>query len=124
MKLRKARRHLYESLDAQQEREDGDYWPRDFADWRPIPSELLEEDDVRQAVENAINSLSPMFREVLTLRDMQNLTIKETATILGISEGAVKTRLHRARLLLRDSLAPGIDGLWSKAQPYRKVRSW
>jgi RNA polymerase sigma-70 factor (ECF subfamily) len=122
--LRKARRHLYESLDGQQEGVDGDYWPRDFADWRPIPSELLEEDDVRQAVEDAINSLSPMFREVLTLRDMQNLSIKETSTVLGISEGAVKTRLHRARLLLRDSLAPGIDGCWSKVQPYRKVRSW
>lgn len=124
MKLRKARRHLYESLDGQQEREDGNYWPRDFADWRPIPSELLEKDDVRQAVENAINSLSPMFREVLTLRDMQNLSIKETSTILGISEGAVKTRLHRARLLLRDSLAPGIDGCWGSGQPYRKVRTW
>jgi RNA polymerase sigma-70 factor (ECF subfamily) len=124
MKLRKARRHLYEPLDGQQEGEDGDYWPRDFADWRPIPSELLEKDDVRQAVENAINSLSPIFREVLTLRDIQNLSIKETSTVLGISESAVKTRLHRARLLLRDSLAPGIDGCWSKAQPYRKVRSW
>lgn len=124
MKLRKARRHLYESIDSQQEGEEGDYSPRDFADWRPIPSELLEKDEVRQAVENAINSLSPIFREVLTLRDMQNLSIKETSTVLGISEGAVKTRLHRARLLLRDSLAPGIDGCWSKSQPYRKVRSW
>jgi RNA polymerase sigma-70 factor (ECF subfamily) len=124
MKLRKARPHLYESIDDQWQDGDGDFWPRDFADWRPIPSELLEKDEVRQAVENAINSLSPMFREVLTLRDMQNLSIRETSTVLGISEGAVKTRLHRARLLLRDSLAPGIDGCWSKAQPYRKVRSW
>ena len=124
MKLRKARRHLYESIDEQQQTEEGDYWPRDFADWRPIPSELLEKDDVRQAVQNAINSLSPISREVVTLRDIQNLSIRETSTILGISEAAVKTRLHRARLLLRDSLAPGIDGCWSKAQPYRKVRAW
>ena len=124
MKLRKARPHLYESIDDQRQDGDGEFWPRDFADWRPIPSELLEKDEVRQAVENAINSLSPMFREVLTLRDMQNLSIRETSTVLGISEGAVKTRLHRARLLLRDCLAPGIDGCWSKAQPYRKVRSW
>ena len=124
MKLRKAHRHLYESIDEQQQTEEGDYWPRDFADWRPIPSELLEKDDVRQAVQNAINSLSPISREVVTLRDIQNLSIRETSTILGISEAAVKTRLHRARLLLRDSLAPGIDGCWNKAQPYRKVRSW
>jgi RNA polymerase sigma-70 factor (ECF subfamily) len=123
-KLRKARRHLYESIDGQKEGEEGDYWPRDFADWRPIPSEVLEEDEVRLAVENAINSLSPVFREVVTLRDIQNLSIRETSTVLGISEAAVKTRLHRARLLLRDSLAPGIDGCWSKGQPYRKVRPW
>jgi RNA polymerase sigma-70 factor (ECF subfamily) len=124
MKLRKARPHLYESIDERQQTEDGDFWPNDFADWRPIPSELLEKDEVRQALQNAINSLSPIFREVVTMRDVQNLSIRETSTILGISEGAVKTRLHRARLLLRDSLAPGIDGCWSKAQPYRKVRAW
>lgn len=113
MKLRKARRHLYESIDEQQLNDEGDYWPRDFADWRPIPSELLEKDEVRQAVENAINSLNPLFREVVTLRDIQNLSIRETSMILGISEAAVKTRLHRARLLLRDSLAPG-EGCWRK----------
>jgi RNA polymerase sigma-70 factor, ECF subfamily len=124
MRLRKARRHLYEPIDGEPGNDEGDYWPRDFADWRPIPSELLEENDLRRAVENAINSLSPMFREVVTLRDMQNLSITETADILGISRAAVKTRLHRARLLLRDSLAPGIDGCWVKGQPYRKVRSW
>jgi RNA polymerase sigma-70 factor (ECF subfamily) len=124
VKLRKARRHLYESLDEQHQTEEGDYRPRDFADWRPIPSELLETGTVRQAVQKAINSLSPIFREVVTLRDIQNLSIRETSTILGISEAAVKTRLHRARLLLRDSLAPGIDGCWGKGQPYRKVRPW
>jgi RNA polymerase sigma-70 factor (ECF subfamily) len=124
MRLRKARRHLYEPIEGHAVDDDGDYWPRDFADWRPIPSELLEENDLRNAVENAINSLNPLFREVVTLRDMQNLSIAETADILGISCAAVKTRLHRARLLLRDSLAPGIDGFWIKGQPYRKVRSW
>ena len=124
MNLRKGHRHLYESIDDNREGYEGDYWPRDFADWRPIPSEVLEKEDVRRAVENAINSLSPILREVVSLRDIQNLSVRETATILEISEGAVKTRLHRARLLLRDSLAPGFDGLWSKGKPYRKVRPW
>ena len=124
MNLRKGHRHLYESIDDNREGYEGDYWPRDFADWRPIPSEVLEKEDVRRAVENAINSLSPILREVVSLRDIQNLTVRETATILEISEGAVKTRLHRARLLLRDSLAPGFDGSWSKGQAYRKVRPW
>jgi RNA polymerase sigma-70 factor (ECF subfamily) len=124
MKLKKARPHLYESIDDQQQNEEGDFWPKDYADWRPIPSELLEQKEIRQAVQNAINSLSPSYREVLVLRDVQHLSIKETSTILGISEPNVKTRLHRARLLLRDSLAPGIDGSWIQGQPYRKARAW
>jgi RNA polymerase sigma-70 factor (ECF subfamily) len=124
MKLRKARPNLYESIDDTQQNEEGEFWPKDYADWRPIPSELLEENEIRQAVQDAISSLSESYREVLILRDVQRLSIKETMTILGIPEGSVKTRLHRARLLLRDSLAPGIDGCWIKGQPYRKVRPW
>src|SRR6202040_58922 len=124
MKLRKARPNLYESIDDAQQNEEGEFWPKDYADWRPIPSELLEENEIRQAVQDAISSLSANYRELLFLRDVQRLTITETTTILGISEGSVKTRLHRARLLLRDSLAPGIDGCWIKGQPYRKVRPW
>ena len=123
MRLKKARRHLHESIDDQQPSEDGDFWPRDYADWRPIPSELLEENEIRQAVQDAISSLDRTYREVLILRDVQHLSIKETSMILGISEGCVKTRLHRARLLLRDNLAPGIDGSWVKGE-YRKVRPW
>jgi RNA polymerase sigma-70 factor (ECF subfamily) len=112
MKLRKDRPHLYESIDTQQQDAEGDYWPRDFADWRPIPSELLETDQAREGLENAINSLSPRYREVVVLRDVENLSIKDTAVILGISEGSVKTRLHRGRLILRDLLSPGIAGRW------------
>jgi RNA polymerase sigma-70 factor (ECF subfamily) len=124
MRLRKDRRHLYESLDARQQDPEGDYWPRDFADWRPIPSELLEEDETRRALQDAINSLSPTYRDIVVLRDVQNLSIKDAATILGLSEATVKTRLHRARLLLRDALAPGLDGCWSTGQSYQKVRPW
>ena len=123
-RLRKARSHLYESIDDPQLSEDADYWPKDFADWRPIPSELFERDEVRQAIQNAANSLSLIYREVFVLRDVQNLSTKETATILGISEGAVKLRLLRARLQMRDTLAPGIDGSWFNRQPYQKVRPW
>jgi RNA polymerase sigma-70 factor, ECF subfamily len=124
MKVRKAHSHLYESMDDQEQNEDGDFWPRDYADWRPIPSELLEQKEIRQAVHDAINSLSTAYREVLILRDVQRLTIKEATEILGISAASVKTRLHRARLLLRDRLAPGMDGCFIKGQAYRKVRPW
>jgi RNA polymerase sigma-70 factor, ECF subfamily len=112
MKLRKDRPHLYESIDTQQQDAEGDYWPRDFADWRPIPSELLETDQAREGLENAINSLGPRYRDVVVLRDVENLSIKDTAVILGITEGSVKTRLHRGRLILRDLLSPGITGRW------------
>jgi RNA polymerase sigma-70 factor, ECF subfamily len=123
-KLRKTRPHPYESIDDPQQHDEGDFWPRDFADWRPIPCEALEQKEIQQAMQDAINSLDPGYREVLVLRDVQHLTIKETSTILGISEPNVKTRLHRARLLLRDRLAPGIDGSWIERQPYRKARAW
>ena len=124
MRLKKARSHLYESIDDSEPSEDADYWPKDFADWRPIPSELFERDEVRQAIQNATNSLGRIYREVFFLRDVQNLSTKETATILGISEGAVKLRLLRARLQMRDTLAPGIDGCGVKGQSYQKVRPW
>jgi len=124
MKLRKVRSHLYEAIDDSQPSENADYWPKDFADWRPIPSELFERDEVRRAIQNATNSLNRIYREVFVLRDVQNLSTKETATILGISEGAVKIRLLRARLQMRDTLAPGIDGSWVNGQDYRKARPW
>jgi len=124
MRLRKDRRRLYESLDDQQQEQGAEYWPKDFADWRPIPSELLEKSEVREALQSAINSLSPTYREVVMLKDVQELSLKDVAIVLGVSEGAVKTRLHRARLLLRDALAPGIDGCWSTGQRYQKVRPW
>jgi RNA polymerase sigma-70 factor, ECF subfamily len=124
MKVKKARQHLFESIDEQQQNEKGDFWPKDYADWRPIPSEVLEQNEFRQAVQDAIHSLSPEYREVLILRDIQHLSIKETVTILRISKANVKTRLRRARLQLRDSLAPGLDGCWIKGQSYRKVRPW
>ena len=124
MRLRKDRRNLYESLDEQQEEPEGEYRPRDFADWRPIPSELLEENETRQALQNAINSLRPAYREIVILRDLQDLSTKDVGVILGLSEGTIKTRLHRARLQLRDALAPGIDGSWGKGQSYQKVRPW
>ena len=124
-KLRKDHRHLYESIHPEQEREEGDYRPRDFADWRDIPSEELQRKELREALKRAMASLTPKNREVLILRDVQHLSIAETATILGITEASVKTRLLRARLRMRDALAPGIDGSWTTGRDeYKKVRPW
>jgi RNA polymerase sigma-70 factor (ECF subfamily) len=113
MKLRKARRHLYESLDCGQQTDDGDYIPSDFADWREIPSEALEQRELREALNSALKSLPEKYRTVLVLRDVQQMSIAETAKVLGISEENVKTRTSRARLQMRDLIAPGWGGSWA-----------
>jgi len=122
MKLRKDRRHLYESIEEGQQSDEGDYIPKDFADWREIPSEALEQKELRKALTQALDSLSEKYRTVLILRDVQHLSINETARILRLSEANVKTRLCRARLQMRDALAPGVDGAWSRGRAYEKVR--
>jgi RNA polymerase sigma-70 factor (ECF subfamily) len=124
MKSRKDRRHLYESIDEGQQRDEGDYIPKDFADWREIPSEALEQRELREALTRALESLPEKYRTVLILRDVQHLSINETAQALGLSEANVKTRLSRARLQMRDALAPGFHGAWSRGRSYERVRSF
>lgn len=122
MKLRKERRNFYESIEAGQQNDDGEYTPKDFADWREIPSESLERKELREGLARAMSSLPEKYRTVLILRDVQHLSIEETAKILGLSEANVKTRLSRARLQMRDALAPGFDGAWARGQEYERVR--
>jgi RNA polymerase sigma-70 factor, ECF subfamily len=116
MKLRKDRCHLFASIDAGQETNEGDYIPTDFADWREIPSEALEQTELREALNKALNSLPEKYRIVLILRDVQQMSIAETAKALGISKESVKTRTSRARLQMRDCLAPGWGRAGRKAQ--------
>ena len=125
MKRRKDRKFLHESIDDRNQDEEGDYIPKDFADWREIPSEALQRSELRRALQKAIASLDPKYREVFVMRDIQNLNIAETAAALQISEASVKTRLLRARLQMRDALAPGFDGSWSIGDGnWKKVRPW
>lgn len=105
--------------------EDGEYTPRDFADWREIPSEALERKEVREKLAEALGSLAHIYREVFVLRDMEQLSVQETAGVLGISEASVKTRLLRARLMLRDLLSPGLGGPWSSRLSFAKgIKPW
>src|SRR6266481_1204464 len=62
MKLRKDRRSKYDSLDEGQDNEEGDYIPKDFADWREIPSEALQRKELKDALKRALDSLSPIYR--------------------------------------------------------------
>ena len=122
MKLRKQHRELYQSLDESTADEHGDYWPKDFADWREIPIEALQRKELREALSKALASLEPKYRQVLVLRDIQHLSGAETAKALGLSGEAVRTRLHRARLRMRDALAPGFDGAWIRGRGREKVQ--
>jgi RNA polymerase sigma-70 factor, ECF subfamily len=123
MRLRKQHRELYEAME--QSGAEGDYTPRDFADWREIPEETLHRKQLREALTKAIAALETKYREVFVLRDVQHMSIAETARMLGITAANVKTRLLRARLQLRDALAPGLDGGWALPEArYKKVRPW
>jgi RNA polymerase sigma-70 factor (ECF subfamily) len=111
-RLRKDRRHLYRSLDEPQTANGDEYVPKDFTDWREIPSAALERKELRNALQRAVASLPQNYREVFTLRDIAHLSVYETAQVLGLTVGNVKTRLLRARLQLREALAPGFNGSW------------
>jgi len=119
MRRRRAHPEIIEPIGERQE-EDGQYTPRDFADWREIPSEVLERKEIRQKLADAVAMLTQKYRDVFVLRDVQHLSIEETAEALGISRASVKTRLLRARLMLRDMLAPGLGGAWFTRLPFEK----
>ncbi len=124
MRRRRERPGLIEAIDDRRD-EEGEYTPRDFADWREIPSEALERKEVRQKLASALASLDRKYREVFVLRDMEQLNIQETAEALGISVASVKTRLLRARLMLRDLLAGGWDEGWFSRLPFEKgTKPW
>jgi RNA polymerase sigma-70 factor, ECF subfamily len=107
------------------EKEDGNYTPHDFTDWREIPSEALERKEIREKLVAALASLAQKYREVFVLRDVEHMSIEDTAQALGISAGAVKTRLLRARLMLRDLLSPGLEGIWaSHSQIPKGTKPW
>jgi RNA polymerase sigma-70 factor (ECF subfamily) len=71
------------------------------------PEQQTENTALRQRLRRALAALPPPFRAVVFLREMEGLSTRETATVLGVSEDTVKARLHRARLVLRRELASG-----------------
>ncbi len=123
MRRRRERTVPMDRLDDREE--ESEYAPRDFADWREIPSEALERKEVRQRLAEALAKLDLKYREVFMLRDMEHLNIQETAEALGITVASVKTRLLRARLMLRDLLAAGWEQGWFSRLPFEKgTKPW
>jgi len=124
MRIRRNHADVMEPI-ADRPDEAGNHTPRDFADWREIPSETLERKEIREKLAEALASLGEIYREVFVLRDMQHLSIEETAEALKISTASVKTRLLRARLMLRDLLAPGLGGPWLSRMSFGKgTKPW
>lgn len=110
-RLRKAANRREDSLDAEMEVQDGDFTPAILTSWREVPSEALERREISELVRSAIECLPEIYRNVILLRDIEEMDGRETAAALGISEGAVKVRLHRARAMLQRALAPVLKGL-------------
>lgn len=100
MRLRK-RQLPTVSIDDADEREA----PINIADWAPGPVEQMLNQETQAAMTEAIDALPPEFRQVFVLRDIEELSNSEVAEILDLSVAAVKSRLHRARLKVRNRLA-------------------
>jgi RNA polymerase sigma-70 factor (ECF subfamily) len=105
-RLRKTKGAVEDSIEEKEESHEGDYTPAPLTDWREIPLEALERKELREALRVAVSELPGIYRQVFTLRDLEDLNIEETAQALGITAGAVKVRLHRARIMLQKRLVP------------------
>lgn len=104
MRLRKKQPDIV-SVDEPLALETGDDLPRQFADWSSVPEDELLSSESRQVMGEAVSELPETLRIVFVLRDIEGLSTAETGEILDLSESAVKTRLHRARLRLRERLS-------------------
>jgi RNA polymerase sigma-70 factor (ECF subfamily) len=117
-RLRKIGTRREDSLDAETDEQTGDYTPAILTSWREIPSEALEQKELGAILRNAIEGLPEIYRNVVLLRDIEEMDIRQTAAALGISDAAVKVRLHRARALLQRTLAPQLKGFAPKRKSW------
>lgn len=113
-RIRKAQARREDSLDEMSEGQDGDYTPALLTSWREVPAQALERKELGDILRKAIEGLPEIYRNVMLLRDIEEMGVKETASALGITEGTVKVRLHRARALLQRDLAPKLKGFAPK----------
>src|SRR5665213_3646781 len=118
-RLRRRNAVPMESLDEPSD-EQGHVSPALLRDWREIPSEAVERLEIRQLLQQAVADIPLIYRETFVLRDMEELSINETAETLGISVASVKVRLHRARIMLQKRLAPQLTQL----NPKRRWLPW
>lgn len=118
-RLRRNKILKMDSLDETDD-EDGHVSPALLRDWKEIPSESLERKEMQYLLESAVSELPLIYREIFLLRDVEELSVAETAELLSISIALVKVRLHRARMMLQRSLAPRLKEM----NPKRRWFSW
>jgi RNA polymerase sigma-70 factor (ECF subfamily) len=104
MKLRKRRGASWVSLDEPVETNDRSLMPREIEDWADNPEQSYAKAELQDILNQAVEKLEPQFRTVFVLRDVEDFSTEETAKMLGLSVPAVKSRLLRARLRLRERL--------------------
>ena len=102
--------------------EEGTVSPALMRDWREIPSEAVEREEVRTLIKRAVETLPEIYRQVFLLRDVEELDVNETAVALSISISNVKVRLHRARMMLQKELAPQLKTV--DRAPKRRWLPW
>ena len=105
-RIRKTKSANLESLDEEKEGLEGDFTPVALTDWREMPSVALEKQELRDKVREAVQELPEIYREVVVLRDLEELNQEETAAALGIPVSLVKVRLHRGRMMMQKKLVP------------------
>lgn len=104
MKLRKRRSDKSEPMQDVVD-DEGQVMPREFRDWKPNPEQLMSQEEMEALLLNAANGLPAGLRTVFFLRDVEELSTEETGEALNLTSGAVKARLFRARMRLREELA-------------------
>jgi len=105
MELRKKKNNYISLDDEENNLPDGALIP----DWSSVPSDIMENTELKNILDDAINKLSPDYRAVFILRDVNGLSTEETGQITELSIPAVKSRLHRARAFLRNEISKVIN---------------
>ncbi len=106
MLARKMKNRPFVSMDD----DDGLFEEKYAVDWTTLPYKSAENEELKKILDNAISKLSPEYRMVFLLRDVEGLSTEETAQVTELSVPAVKSRLHRARAFLRKELNEAFQG--------------
>jgi len=85
--------------------------PALLRDWRELPSDVVEREEIRKLLQQAVEMLPNIYQQVFLLRDVEELNVNDTAQILDISSSLVRVRLHRARMMLQRLLAPKLKAI-------------